>query len=96
MNCNKGDDLFEEFFAQAVIKNFEDELAALDAMMERGEIPEYTFSDRHNERMRKLFEMDRKLSGVKTKWVRKCVLITWHWLSAKTAQNISLSKRCKL
>ena len=54
MNYNKGDDLFEELFAQAVIKNFEDELAALDAMMERGEISYCTFSDRHNERIRKI------------------------------------------
>jgi len=59
MKSDRDDDLFEEFFAKAVRKSFEDELDKLDAMMESGEIPEHVFSERHNEKMRKLFEMDR-------------------------------------
>jgi len=59
MKSDRNDDLFEELFAEAVRKSFEDELDKLDAMMESGEIPEHVFSERHNEKMRKLFEMDR-------------------------------------
>ena len=59
MKSDKYEDLFEELFAKAVRKSFEDELDKLDAMMENGEIPEHVFSERHNEKMRKLFEIDR-------------------------------------
>ena len=59
MKSDRNDDLFEELFAKAVRKSFEDELDKLDAMMENGEIPEHIFSERHNEKMRRLFEMNR-------------------------------------
>jgi len=59
MKSDKYEDLFEELFAKAVRKSFEDELDKLDAMMENGEIPEHVLSERHNEKIRKLFEMDR-------------------------------------
>ena len=52
--------MFEELFAKAVVQSFEDELDKLDTMMKNGGILEYTFSERHNEKMKKLFELDRE------------------------------------
>ena len=48
---------FEEIFAQAVIKSFEDELAAIPPREELEKM--YTFSDRHKARMEELFEEDK-------------------------------------
>jgi len=59
MKSDRHDDLFEELFAKAVRKSCKDELDKLDAMMESGKFPKHVFSERHNENMRKLFEMDR-------------------------------------
>jgi hypothetical protein len=55
---NTEDDLFEALFAQAVIKSFEDELAAIPPREELEKM--YTFSDRHKARMEKLFKLDRR------------------------------------
>ena len=60
MSYDKNDTLFEKLFAKAVREYFENELAELIAMEEKGYLPEYTFSERHNEMMRKLFEIDSK------------------------------------
>jgi len=57
-NNNTDDDLFEALFAQAVIKSFEDELAAIPPREEL--LKMYTFSDRHKAKMEKLFRLDRR------------------------------------
>ena len=56
---NKNDDeLFEALFAQAVIKSFENELAAIPPREELEKM--YTFSDRHNAIMERAFKIDRR------------------------------------
>lgn len=52
------DATFEEMFRLAVIKNHEKELADIPSEEELKKV--YSFSERHNERMRKLLGIDDK------------------------------------
>ena len=61
---------FEEIFAQAVIKSFEDELAAIPPREELEKM--YTFSNRHKARMEELFEEDRKRDQRKNNILSSC------------------------
>ena len=58
------DSVFEALFRQAVIDNFDEELDSLPSDAEMAKL--YTFSERHEKRMRKLFVHEERKEKVRT------------------------------
>lgn len=75
INMDGNRHLFDALFRQAVIDNYEEEIAAIPDEQELSAV--YSFSDTHNARMKNLFLREKRSGMVKStmKWVRRCVAV---------------------
>ncbi len=72
---NKNDHIFDALFRQAVIDNYEEELSMFSSA--EGLSKQYSFSDTHIARMKRLFARTERRERLKsvTRWARRCAAV---------------------